>query len=78
MHLSPIYLILESPQEDFNQELISLLKEEDKSRKPDGIDGFGCVIADTLRQIKDTKDRLRIQGKLLLYLNELILELEQL
>lgn len=68
-------MFLGSANEEFNQTLINLLKEGDENKKPDGIDGFSCLIAETLRnQVNDPKKRLLIQGKLLIYLNELISE----
>lgn len=69
--------ILGSSKEDFNQELLDLLKEGDQNLKPDGIDAFSNLISDTLRnEIYDSKKRLLIQGKLLIYLNQLISEEE--
>lgn len=52
------------------------MTEEEKSSKPDGVDGFLLSIGEVLRSVPNPLKRLVIQGKLSSYLYELLIENE--
>lgn len=70
--LNSLLIFVGISKEEFGKELLSILQKEDE--KPDGVDGFCINLAENIRQIKDFKARLRVQTKVLVYLNELIAE----